>query len=129
MTIGDAESRSILEAYGLRIPHSELARTPEQALEFASEIGFPVVLKIASPDILHKTDVGGVKVGLNSPEDVQDAYELMVYRAQRYLPDARIWGCLVQEMAPQGGLVGAGRHEPRPTIWSTRHLWPRWYLR
>ncbi len=112
VTIGDAEARSILEAYGLRIPKSEIASTPEKAVEIASDIGFPVVLKIASPDILHKTDVGGVKVGLNSAEDVQDAFELMVYRAQRYLPEARIWGCLVQEMAPRGGLevlVGMNR--------------------
>jgi acetyltransferase len=71
-----------------------------------------VVLKIASPDILHKTDVGGVKVGLRNAAEVQDAFELMVYRAQRYVPEATIWGCLVQEMAPPGGLeilVGMNR--------------------
>jgi acetyltransferase len=112
VTIGDAEARAILEAYGLRIPRSELADTPARAVEIAMQVGYPVVLKIASPDILHKTDVGGVKVGLDSAEDVQDAFELMVYRAQRYLPEARIWGCLVQEMAPPGGLevlVGMNR--------------------
>jgi acetyltransferase len=112
VTIGDFEARTILEAYGLRIPRSEIASSPEKAVEIANDIGYPVVLKIASPDILHKTDVGGVKVGLNSAEDVQDAFELMVYRAQRYIPEARIWGCLVQEMAPQGGLevlVGMNR--------------------
>ncbi len=112
VTIGDAEAREILEAYGLKIPRSEIAATPQDAVAVATDIGYPVVLKIASPDILHKTDVGGVKVGLNSPSDVQDAFELMVYRAQRYVPEARIWGCLVQEMAPQGGLevlVGMNR--------------------
>ncbi|MCK4898360.1 MAG: acetate--CoA ligase family protein, partial [Anaerolineales bacterium] len=112
VSIGDAEARDILKAYGMRIPHSEVAETPERAVEIANQIGYPVVLKIASPDILHKTDVGGVKVGLESPEEVLDAYELMVYRAQRYIPDARIWGCLVQEMMPQGGvevLVGMNR--------------------
>jgi acyl-CoA synthetase (NDP forming) len=67
-------------------------------------MGFPVVLKIASPEILHKTDVGGVKIGLENPEQVTDAFELMVYRAQRYIPEAHIWGCLVQEMVPTGGL-------------------------
>jgi acetyltransferase len=75
-------------------------------------MGYPVVLKIASPDILHKTDIGGVKVGLQNASDVRDAFELMVYRAQRYVPEARIWGCLVQEMAPAGGLevlVGMNR--------------------
>jgi acetyl coenzyme A synthetase (ADP forming)-like protein len=112
LTIGDAESRAILQAYGLRIPRSEIAETPDQASIIAGKIGYPVVLKIASPDILHKTDIGGVKVGLQNSDDVRDAFELMVYRAQRYLPEARIWGCLVQEMAPAGGLevlVGMNR--------------------
>ena len=111
-TIGDAEAREIIQAYCLRIPRSEIAPSPESAIEIASQIGYPVVLKIASPDILHKTDVGGVKVGLQNAEAVRDAFELMVYRAQRYIPEARIWGCLVQEMAPAGGLevlVGMNR--------------------
>jgi acetyltransferase len=74
-------------------------------------MGYPVVLKIASPDILHKTDVGGVKVGLGNPTDVRDAFELMTYRAQRYLPEARLWGCLVQKMVPPGLeiLIGMNR--------------------
>jgi acetate---CoA ligase (ADP-forming) len=112
VTIGDAEARQLMQAYGFRIPVSQVAETPEQAVEFATQIGYPVVLKIASPDILHKTDVGGVKVGLEDAEEVRDAFELMVYRAQRYLPEARIWGCLVQQMMPAGGvevLVGMNR--------------------
>jgi acetyl coenzyme A synthetase (ADP forming)-like protein len=112
VTIGDFEAREIQNAYGLRIPQSELAKTPEEAAEIAAKIGYPVVLKIASPDILHKTDVGGVKVGLRNASEVRDAYELMTYRAQRYLPDAHLWGCLVQEMTPPGGLeilVGMNR--------------------
>lgn len=102
--IGDSEAWDILKAYGLRIPESVLAETSEEAVEKASEIGYPVVMKIASPDILHKTDVGGVKVGLESPEEVRDAFELMVYRSEKYLPEATIWGCQIQEMAPPGGL-------------------------
>jgi acetyltransferase len=102
--IGDAEAWDILKAYGLSIPRSVLAKTPQEAVEIAGEIGYPVVLKIASPEILHKTDVGGVKVGLETPDQVQDAFELMIYRTERYLPDAQIWGCQVQEMAPPGGL-------------------------
>ena len=111
-SIGDFEARSVLEAYGLSIPRSEIADTPDKAAEIAAEIGFPVVLKIASPDILHKTDVGGVKVGLENAEAVRDAFELMVYRANRYIPEARVWGCLVQEMVPSGGtevLLGINR--------------------
>jgi acetyltransferase len=112
VSIGDAEARSILKAYGMQIPQSEIAETPDEAVEIARKIGYPVVLKIASPDILHKTDVGGVKVGLENQEAVRDAFELMVYRAERYLPEAKIWGCLVQEMVPSGGLevlVGMNR--------------------
>ena len=103
-TIGDAEAWNILTSYGLRIPRSILAKTVQEAVDAAAEIGYPVVLKIASPDILHKTDVGGVKVGLESAEEVRDAYELMIFRAERYLPEARLWGCQVQQMAPPGGL-------------------------
>jgi acetyl coenzyme A synthetase (ADP forming)-like protein len=112
VTIGDFEAREILTSYGMRIPQSEIATTPDEAINIAAQIGYPVVLKIASPDILHKTDVGGVKVGLSNQEALCDAYELMVYRAQRYIPEARIWGCLVQEMVPSGGievLVGMNR--------------------
>jgi len=111
-SVGDAETRQILKAFDLRIPRSEIAENPDKAIEIAREIGYPVVLKIASPDILHKTDVGGVKVGLQNQTDVRDAFELMVYRAQRYVPEAHIWGCLVQEMVPSGGLevlVGMNR--------------------
>jgi acyl-CoA synthetase (NDP forming) len=102
--IGDAEAWDILTAYGLKIPKSSLAKTADEAVELAAEIGYPVVMKIASPDILHKTDVGGVKVGLESADQVRDAFDLMIYRTERYLPEAEIWGCQVQEMAPAGGL-------------------------
>lgn len=111
VTIGDAEARSILEAYDFTIPASMLAKSPEEAIEFAEEIGYPVVMKVASPDILHKTDVGGVKVGLQNASDVRDAFDLITYRSQRYLPEARLWGCLVQKMVPPGLeiLIGMNR--------------------
>jgi acetyltransferase len=111
LSIGDPETRDILSAYGFDIPASELADTSEKAVEIADRIGFPVVLKVASPDILHKTDVGGVKVGLESADDVRDAFDLITYRAQRYLPEARLWGCLVQKMVPSGleVLIGMNR--------------------
>ena len=62
--IGDAEAWDILKAYGLKIPKSYLAKTADEAVKLAADLGFPVVMKIASPDILHKTDVGGVKGGI-----------------------------------------------------------------
>ncbi len=104
VSVGEAEARAVAEAYGLRLPKSKLAATADEAIAAAAEIGYPVVLKIASPDILHKTDVGGVKVGLSSASDVRDAFDLIIYRATRYVPEARIWGCLVQEMVPMDGI-------------------------
>jgi len=111
VSIGDAEARAILEAYGFPLPPSRLAATPEEAIAAAEEMGYPVVLKVASPDILHKTDVGGVRLNLRSPADVRDAFDLIVYRASRYVPGARIWGCLVQKMVPPGRevLIGMSR--------------------
>ncbi len=112
VSVGELEARAVAEAYGLHLPASRLAATADEAVTIASEIGYPVVLKIASPDILHKTDVGGVKVGLRSATDVRDAFDLIVYRANRYVPDAHIWGCLVQEMVSMDGievLVGMSR--------------------
>lgn len=111
VTIGDAEAREILVAYGLPIPEAILADSAEAAVEAAADMGYPVVLKVASPDILHKTDVGGVKVDLENATDVRDAFDLITYRAQRYLPEARLWGCLVQKMVPAGIeiLIGMNR--------------------
>ncbi len=111
VSIGDAEAWTVLQSYGLAVPKSLLAKSPEEAVRLAEEIGYPVVMKIASPDILHKTDVGGVKLNLRTPEEVRDAFDLMVYRAGRYVPGARIWGCQVQQMV-QGGreiLLGMSR--------------------
>lgn len=104
VSVGEAEAREVARAYGLRLPQSDIAATADEAVEIAGKIGYPVVLKIASPDILHKTDVGGVKVNLHSATDVRDAFDLIVYRANRHVPDARIWGCLVQEMVSMDGI-------------------------
>lgn len=108
LSIGETESRAILEAYGIPIAKSELAATAEEAVRIAERFGYPVVLKIASPDILHKTDIGGVKINLNSTADVRDAFDLIVYRATRYMPNAEIWGCLVQQQVKAGREVILG---------------------
>lgn len=108
LAIGDAEAREIMEAYGIPTPRTHLARTPQEAARFADEFGFPVVIKIASPDILHKTDLGGVKLNVMTLDDVRDAFELMMYRAQRYMPEADVWGCLVQEQVLGGKEVIVG---------------------
>ena len=96
--IGEADSKEILEAYGFVTPKGSIATTAEQAANVAEQIGYPVVLKIWSPDILHKSDVDGVKIGLNSARQVVDAFDLMMYRIPKKLPNANILGVLVQEM-------------------------------
>ena len=106
--LGELEAREIISAYGFRVPQGGLARNPEEAAALAERLGFPVVMKIASPDILHKSDIGGVRVGLTSREQVIDTYELMTMRARRYMPEADIRGVSVQEMVTQGKEVILG---------------------
>ena len=96
--IGEMEAKEILEAYGFVTPAGSLATTPEQAANIADQLGYPVVLKIWSPDILHKSDVGGVRVGINSRQEAMDAFDLMMYRIPQEMPEAHILGVLVQEM-------------------------------
>jgi acetyltransferase len=96
------EAQQILRAYGLPTPRTKLARTSDEAVAAAEEIGYPVVLKIASPDISHKTDVGGVAVNLVNAREVMESFKEITARAQRLRRDAYIAGCLVQEMAPPG---------------------------
>jgi acetyl coenzyme A synthetase (ADP forming)-like protein len=112
LAVGDAEARRVMEAYGIPLPQSALARNPEEAVEAAEKIGYPVAMKIASPDILHKTDIGGVRLNIRGADEVRDSFDLLNYRALRFMPEAEIWGVLVQEMVVEGChevLVGMSR--------------------
>ncbi|MGP3938273.1 MULTISPECIES: acetate--CoA ligase family protein [Streptomyces] len=104
------EGKRITDAYGIPTPAEGLAETVDEAVSLADRIGFPVVLKIVSPDILHKTDAGGVRVGLSSCAEVRGAFTAIVDNARSYDPKARIQGVQVQQMIPDGGqevIVGA----------------------
>ncbi|MEA5088573.1 acetate--CoA ligase family protein [Solidesulfovibrio sp.] len=96
------QAQEVLRAYNLPTPNTVLARSSDEAVAGAEKIGYPVVLKIASPQISHKSDVGGVKVNLADAEAVKNAFFDITARAQRLRPEAYIAGCLVQEMAPKG---------------------------
>lgn len=111
LQVGDAEARAVLQAYGIRVPQSEIAATAEDAVRIAGRIGYPIVMKIASPDILHKTDIGGVAIGIESPEEVRTTFQTLVNRGRRFMPNAEIWGVQMQEMVPKGRevLVGVNR--------------------
>jgi len=113
LEIGEAESKEILEAYGFVTPKGSVATTAEQAANIAEQLGYPVVLKIWSPDISHKSDVGGVKLGLNNTSDVMDAFDLMMYRVPNKVPNANILGVLVQEMCKVGKEVILGVNRDR----------------
>lgn len=91
------EAMGLLDAYGIETPQGDIIDSPADALEVAEDIDGNVVMKIVSPDILHKSDIGGVKVGVED-EDVYDAYEDLITRARNYQPDANIIGVQVQEM-------------------------------
>ncbi|MGC8838417.1 MAG: acetate--CoA ligase family protein, partial [Anaerolineae bacterium] len=90
----------LLAAYGIPGPKEAVATTAEEAVEQARAVGFPVVLKVLSPDILHKTEVGGVRVGLRDEGAVVQAFREVVESAKRHHPRARLEGVLVQEMVP-----------------------------
>ena len=96
-----------MAAYNFNVPPGMLVATAEDAVRFANQTGYPVAMKISSPDILHKSDVGGVKVGLASASAVEDAFELMMLRIKKRKPDAEIRGVLVEKMMRrQGGDPG-----------------------
>jgi len=100
--LGEADAKEILEAYGFLTPKGSVATSAEQAVNIAEQIGYPVVLKIWSPDISHKSDVGGVRVGLKNATEVMDAFDLMMYRIPQKTADAAILGVLVQQMCKTG---------------------------
>ncbi|SHN47107.1 acetate--CoA ligase family protein [Cryptosporangium aurantiacum] len=102
------EGRAVVEAYGIRTPGEGLATNPEDAAGVASALGFPVVMKIVSPDILHKTDAGGVIVGVADAAAAAEAYRTIVRNARAYNPDARIVGVQVQEQLTGGHEVIVG---------------------
>lgn len=96
------EAYMLLEYYGLPVPRYSLARSLEEAIDAANRIGYPIVLKIVSPDIVHKSDVGGVVVGIENERAVAEAYARILENVKKMVPEARIMGILVQEMVPEG---------------------------
>jgi len=104
----EKEAYDVLKAYGFPVIRSGLAKSEDQAVEEAQSIGYPVVLKIASPDILHKFDFGGVKLNLQNPEEIRSAYRAILRDVKAKKPDADIHGILVEEMAHEGKEVILG---------------------
>jgi acetyl coenzyme A synthetase (ADP forming)-like protein len=106
--LSEDESREILSSYGFRFPVKLLAENPVEAADSASRIGFPVVMKISSPDILHKTDVGGVKIGVSSRKEAREAFTDLTVNAAKFMPSAFLKGVSIYETVSGGKEVILG---------------------
>ena len=106
--VNEVDGKSILRAYDFNVPPGRMAYSGEDAVDIALRIGFPVAMKIVSRDILHKSDMGGVKLNLATPDAVRDAFDLMMLRIGRQAPDARLDGVYVEQMAGRGREVIIG---------------------
>jgi succinyl-CoA synthetase beta subunit len=96
------------------VPEGHLALEPDAAVEAAERVGYPVAMKIVSPDIIHKSDAGGVKLHLSDAEQVMDAFDLLTLRFQRHSPEGRLEGIYVEKMCPRGLEVVIGfRRDPQ----------------
>ncbi|MGO4281733.1 acetate--CoA ligase family protein [Cupriavidus sp. RAF20_2] len=102
------EGKLVCDAYGISVPGEGVAKSPSNAVELATKMGFPVVMKIVSPDILHKTEAGGVLVGLKSAADVEQGYRTIIENAKKYNANAEIIGVQVQQMITGGQEVIIG---------------------
>jgi len=105
----EPEAKLICMEYGIPMTKFKVAASEKEAVEYAGEIGYPVVLKIVSPEIIHKSDAGGVMINLQNSSDVSEAYRKILENVKKYNANARIVGVLIQEMAPQSTetIVGA----------------------
>jgi len=106
--VSEVEAKEILRAYDFNVLPGHLARNAKEAVDAADRIGYPVVMKIVSPDVVHKSDVGGVRISLADADQVRDAFDLMMLRIHRLVPDAHIRGAYVEKMGPPGREVILG---------------------
>ncbi|MFW9912810.1 MAG: acetate--CoA ligase family protein, partial [Candidatus Thorarchaeota archaeon] len=106
-----SEAHEIAEAYGIRVARTKLATSAKEAKVIAGDIGFPVVMKIASPDIVHKSDIGGLMIGMKSEEEVENAFLQILDNVKTHVPRAVVYGIDVQEMAENGKelIIGCSR--------------------
>jgi acetyl-CoA synthetase (ADP-forming) len=104
----ESEAKTIVAEYGVTVPKFKLATNEKAAAKIAQEIGFPVVAKIVSPEIIHKSNAGGVKIDLRTSEAVETAYRTIIENAKKYDPKANLLGVLIMEMAPKGTEVIVG---------------------
>ena len=105
----EPEAKAVCAEYGIPVTEFMVAKTEDEAVNFADELGYPVVLKIVSPDVIHKFDVGGVILNLKASSEIREAYKKILNNVEKHKPKAKISGILVQEMAPESTeiIIGA----------------------
>jgi acetate---CoA ligase (ADP-forming) subunit beta len=104
----EPESKEVVGSYGMPVTRFKVSKSVEEAVKCSHEIGYPVVLKIVSPDVIHKSDVGAVKVNLKNDSEVRVAYREIAENVRKFKNDAKIVGTIVEELAPQGHEVIVG---------------------
>lgn len=109
--LSEHQSKALLKLYGIPVTRENVAKSSHEAISFAEKIGFPVVLKIDSPDIMHKSEAKAIRLGVNSKEEIFQCYQEIIENAERYNTKARINGVLVQEMIQSGTEVIVGMSE------------------
>lgn len=102
------EAKKLFALYDMPVTQIHVATSEDDAVEAANRFGYPIVLKIVSPQILHKSDAGGVMIGINDDQGIRDGYNKIIKNAKNYKADAEITGILVQEMAPNGTEIIVG---------------------
>jgi len=108
LLVGELAAKDVLAAYGFAVPAGHLATTPEEALDAAEKVGYPVVLKPASPDLPFRALADGARAGISTPAALRDAFDLIMLRVPREFPEARIDGVYVERMASTGTEVVIG---------------------
>jgi acyl-CoA synthetase (NDP forming) len=98
----ETEAKELLREYGIPVPDFKLIKSEDEIVGLAKEINFPIVMKIVSPDIIHKTEAGGVKVGIKDEKEAKTAYQEIIYKVKKYKKEAKISGVITYSMIPQG---------------------------
>jgi len=98
----ETEAKELLREYGIPVPDFKLIKSEDEIVGLAKEINFPIVMKIVSPDIIHKTEAGGVKVGIKDEKEAKAAYQEIIFNAKKYNKEAKISGIIAYPMIPQG---------------------------
>ena len=114
LILTEVEAKEIMQSAGVPVVETKLAETKEEALQLSEQMGFPVVAKIVAPDITHKSDAGGVRIGISDRAEMSEAWDDLMEKARTSFPGAAIHGVAVQPLAPSGTeVIIGGSQDPQ----------------